>query len=82
MRRMQPHHHQTHSRDQQMRLRSTTPRKHRDNDVSELHHDEHPCDYCGTGYYSESAMERCDCGDTTATLSPSKSRVRYDLGYD
>lgn len=40
------------------------------------------CEECGTGYYSESAMERCDCGDTTATLSPSKQRVRYDLGYD
>lgn len=40
------------------------------------------CNGCDTGYHSESAMERCDCGDTTATLSPSKNRVRYDLGYD
>lgn len=65
-----------------MRLRSTTPPKHKGVIVTELHHDEHPCDYCGTIWASESACERCDCGDTTATLSPSKSRVRYDLGYD
>lgn len=48
----------------------------------DLEDDTFICEECGTGYYSESACERCDCGDTTATLSPSKNRVRYDLGYD
>lgn len=82
MRRMQPHNHHPPRRYQQMLMRRTTPPNNRDNDVTELRHDEHPCKYCGTIWTSESAMERCDCGDTTATLSPSKSRVRYDLGYD
>lgn len=40
------------------------------------------CEDCGTGWNSEAAMERCDCGDTTATLSPSKHRISYDLGYE
>ena len=40
------------------------------------------CEDCGTGWTSESAMERCDCGDTTATLSPSKQRISYFLSYD
>lgn len=47
-----------------------------------FHPNEYVCLGCDLIWNSEAAAERCDCGDTTATLSPSKNRVRYDLGYD
>lgn len=83
MRRMQPHHHHPHGWYQQMRLRSTTPRKHKGVIVTELHHDEHPCDYCGTIWNNaRSADNCCTDGDGLTGYSPSRNRVSYRLSYD
>lgn len=40
------------------------------------------CEDCGTGWNSEAAAERCDCGTDNYTYSPSRRRVSYVLGDD
>ncbi|WP_396657134.1 hypothetical protein [Microbacterium oxydans] len=51
--------------------------------TNQLHDNEHPCDYCGTIWNNgRSADDCCTDGDNLTGYSPSKTRVRYDLGYD
>lgn len=40
------------------------------------------CEDCGTGWTSEAAAERCDCGAEDRYYSPSRGRVSYIPGDD
>lgn len=40
------------------------------------------CEACSTGYTSEAAAERCDCGAEDRYYSPSRNRVSYYPGDD
>jgi len=40
------------------------------------------CEACNTGYTSEAAAERCDCGADDYLYSPSWRRVSYIPGED
>jgi len=51
-------------------------------DRNHMTDDTYVCEGCSTGYTSEAAAERCDCGADDYLYSPSWRRVSYVPGED